>query len=164
GGPGCIIFGILALVLLWFVLKGLYTLLYWAAPLLFVLALIINWRAVSDTGKEFLGLLRSNPLGGVILGAVCVMAFPLLALYLFLRALGHRRLQEIRQQFGDPMGQGPKEEDFADYEEIESSPKVTRAAEEEPIDIPPVSEPEPAARPKVPEQKKPSNPYDQMFE
>lgn len=167
GGPGCIIFGILALVLLWFVLKGLYTLLYWAAPVLFLLALVINWRAVADTGQEFWRLLKSNPLGAVILGAICIMAFPLLALYLFLRALSYNRFQEIRSQFGDSLRQESQEEmmDFTDYEEIESHPKMPHPTAEEPTDIPPASEPEPVPpSPKTPEQKKPGNPYDQMFE
>jgi len=166
GGPGCLILGILGLVALWFILKGLYALLYWTAPVLFVLALAVNWRAVADTGREFWGLLQRNPLGGLILGAFCVLAFPLLALYLFLRALGYNKMQEIRRQFGqDAAGQQPDAE-FAEYEELESQPKngTQKAADEEPIDILVAPDPEPLPPTSKEEPKKPGNPYDQMFE
>jgi hypothetical protein len=165
GGPGCLILGILGLVALWFILKGLYMLLYWIAPVLFVLALVVNWRAVADTGREFWGLLQRNPLGGLMLGAFCVLAFPLLTLYLFFRALGYNKVQELKRQFGQDT-QGPQPEgDFADYEELESQPKSRRpAAGEEPMDIPLAPDPEPAPPPAKAEAKKPGNPYDQMFE
>ena len=173
GGPGCLIFGILALVALWFVLKGLYALLYWAAPVLFVAALIVNWRAVAATGRDFLALMGRNPLGGLILGAFCVLAFPLLALYLLLRAVGHNKMEEMKQRFGQAAGQ--PEGEFAEYEELESQPKGgSRAVHEEPMEIPLVPDPEPVPPPAKVDppaealakegSKKPGNPYDQMFE
>lgn len=163
GGPGCLIMGILALVLFWFLLKGLYTLLYWVAPVLFVLALIINWRAVSDTGKDFLSLFKREPIMAIIVGAVSVMAFPLLALYLFLRALGYKRLQEIKRQFGAETTSPPREEEFVDYEELDSQPMPPPRTSGKPLDLEPEPDPEPAPRPRQQEPPKSSNPYDQMF-
>ena len=162
GGPGCLIFGILALVALWFVLKGLYALLYWAAPVLFVAALIVNWRAVAATGRDFWELLQRNPLGGLLLGALCVVAFPLLALYLLLRAVGYNKMQEFKQRFGQEPGAAQPEGEFADYEELESQPKRGSRADDEPVEIPLLPDPEPVP-PKKEEPKKPGNPYDQMF-
>ena len=165
GGPGCLIFGILALVAFWFVLKGLYALLYWAAPVLFVAALIVNWRAVAATGRDFWDLLQRNPLGGLLLGALCVVAFPLLALYLLLRAVGYNKMQAFKQQFGQERGAAQPEGEFADYEELESQPKgggSQSAADEEPMEIPLLPDPEPVS-PKKEEPKQPGNPYDQMF-
>lgn len=166
GGPGCLILGILALVALWFILKGLYTLLYWTAPVLFVLALVVNWRAVAETGREFWGLLQRNPLGGLILGAFCVLAFPLLALYLFLRALSYNKMQEIKRQFGQATSTQESPSEFAEYEELDSQPKggFPRSAQE-PLDIPLAPDPEPMQTPPAKEEpKKPGNPYDQIFE
>lgn len=175
GGPGCLIFGILALVALWFILKGLYALLYWAAPVLFVAALIVNWRAVAATGRDFLALMGRNPLGGLILGAFCVLAFPLLALYLLLRAVGYNKMQEMKQQFGRQAGHAQQDSEFAEYEELESQPKGgSRAVYEEPMEIPLVPDPEPVSPPSKADApaetgtkeggKKPANPYDQMFD
>ena len=162
GGPGCLIFGILAVVAIWFIFKGLYALLYWAAPGLFVLALIIKWKAVAETGRDFVTFFQRNPLGALLLGAVCVVAFPLLALYLFLKALGYDRVQEIKRQFGtqDPLGrQQPPEDEFVEFEELESQPKGSKVVQDEPVELPIVPEKE-----TKPEPKKPQNPYDQMFE
>jgi len=152
GGWGCLIIGILLLVAMYYVLKGLFVVLWWAAPALFVLALIINWRAVADTGKDFLGLLERNPLAGLLVGALAVVGFPVLSLYLFLRALGYNRVQ----QFNRATRSAPPapEDEFVEFEELESRPKNAPPATEEPIELP--IEPEK-------EQPKPENPYDQMF-
>lgn len=152
GGWGCLIFGILFLVAMYYVLKGLFYVLWWAAPALFVLALIINWRAVADTGKDFLGLLERNPLTGLIVGALAVVGFPVLALYLFLRALGYKQAQQFKRTMSDAR-QAPEDE-FVEFEELESRPKNAPPVPEEPLDLP--LEPEK-------EEPKPENPYDKMF-
>lgn len=152
GGWGCLIFGILFLVAMYYILKGLFYILLWAAPALFVLALIINWRAVADTGKEFLALLERNPLGGLLVGALAVVGFPILALYLFLRALGYKRMQQFNQTMRDT--RHAPEDEFVEFEELESRPKNAPPPPEEPLEQPPAPEKE---------QPKPENPYDQMF-
>ena len=63
GGIGCLVFSVLFLVAAYYISKGVFTVLWWGAPVLFLLALVINWRAVADTGREFLGILERNPLG-----------------------------------------------------------------------------------------------------
>jgi hypothetical protein len=159
GGLGCLVGGILSLVLLYFVLKGLYAILYWAAPALFVLALIINWRSVADTGRGFLDMLSRNPLGALLIGALCVVAFPVFALYLFLKALGYNRLQRMQREFGipDPRAKQREEEEFTDFEEIISTPKSTS---EDELPPPPTVEKNQRSAPPAP----PGNPYDDLFE
>ncbi|MEI6407944.1 MAG: hypothetical protein WCR52_01055 [Bacteroidota bacterium] len=160
GGTGCLIFGILGLVASYFILKGLFVFLSWAAPVLFILSLIINWRAVADTGKDFLALLERNPLAGLLTAALCVVGFPVLALYLFIKALGYNKLKSFKQQFN---GQRPNPSvpDFVEFEVLESRPKSmprTETPEEEPLEPPVIPE---KAR-DIPVEK-PHNPYDQMF-
>ena len=146
--------GILGLILAFFLLKGLFTLLMWTAPVLFIMALAINWRAVADTGKEFVSLLRRNPLGGLLAGFLGVVGFPVLALFLFLRALGYNKLIEFRQQFGGTAdASAPKEEEYVEYEELESHPKNV-PQEQEPLELP---------KPPQKDPEKPGNPYDQLF-
>ena len=154
GGLGCLIFGILFLVAAYYILKGLFVLLWWAAPALFVLALIINWRAVADTGKDFLKLLERNPLGGLLLGALAVVGFPILALYLFVRAIGYNK----PNPFGPSVQESgqPAEAEFVEFEELESRRKGEPASPpEEPLDL---EEPPP-----TPEPPKQDNTYDQFF-
>ncbi|MGI9158470.1 MAG: hypothetical protein ACR2K1_01825 [Saprospiraceae bacterium] len=129
GGLGCLIFGILGLVALFYILRGLYFLLWWAAPVLFALALILNWRLVAETGKSFIRLLQRSPVSGILLALISIFAFPLLALYLFLAAVGGRRMAQATGGFGTPFDGGRRhakqqpEDEFVEFEEIESKPK-----------------------------------------
>lgn len=152
GGLGCLVFGILFFVAAFYILKGLFTLLLWAAPALFVLALVINWRAVADTGKDFLRLLERNPLGGLLAGALAVVGFPVLALFLFLRALGYTKARPFDTTARQ--AQQAPEDDFVEFEELESRPKNVPPEPEEPIEPPEIPEKE---------VEKPENPYDQLF-
>lgn len=160
GGLGCLIFGILFLVAAYYILKGLFVLLWWAAPALFVLALIINWRAVADTGKDFLKLLERNPLGGLLLGALAVVGFPILALYLFVRAIGYNK----PNPFGPTVqgaGQPAAETEFVEFEELESRRKGEPVSPpEEPLDL---EETPPTPEPPAGEPPKQDNTYDQFF-
>jgi hypothetical protein len=155
GGLGCLIFGALLFVGGYYILKGLYYLLWWAAPALLVLALIINWRVFLDTFKNWLNTLETKPLSGLVSAAFAVLLFPVFALYLFLKALGGRKMEQLRREFGDSP-QAPREEEFVEFEEIESRPKGDTRAENDPLEPPP-------AEPTKVAPKKPENPYDTFF-
>lgn len=153
GGAGCLIFGILGLIAAYYILKGLFLLLYWAAPALFVLALIVNWRAVADTLKDWFKTLENNPLSGLLIAAIAVLAFPVFALYLFVKSLGYRKIAQMQRN------ERAAEGEFVEFEELESRPgEEPRPGEPaEPTEFP---EKEPPA---APETRKPENPYDQFF-
>lgn len=163
-GIGCFIFSILGLVALWFILKGLYKVLYWAAPALIVLALIVNWRAVVSTFKNWFRTMETNPIGGLLSAALAVLLFPFFSLYLFVKALGYNKIEQMRREFGQ---QQEAEEEFAEFEEIESTPKggAQPAAPMEPLELP-EKEPDTKSNPKkkdAPAPPKPENPYDEFF-
>lgn len=177
-GWGCLILGALTAIVTYFILKGLFVLLAWAALPLFVLALIIEWRAVADTGKELWGSIQRNPTGWLILtaltyigvqntgipflddigrwvvNALMMAGFPLLALFLFLRALSYRKLLQFRQAMQNGPTGPAVEEEYVEYEEIESRPKNAPA---EPEDTPGPLEPPQKESPGKP------NPYDDIF-
>ena len=157
GGLGCLIFGILGLVAAYYILKGFFIVLYWAAPALFVLALIIHWRAVTDTLRDWFKTLETNPLGGLLMAAVAVLAFPVFALYLFVKSLGYRKIEQLRRASGT--FEKPDEGEFAEFEELESHPKE-EADKAEPMEPPEIPEQEQPAKPRP---AKPDNPYDQFF-
>ena len=154
---GCLIGSVLGLVLVYYLLRGLWTLLYWAAPILVVLAVIINWLAVADTGKSYLNFLRTNPLGGILVLIVSVFAFPLLSLYLFLKAIGNRQLETMESTFGQARGTQKREPEpeFTDFEELESRLKnpPPMAKQEMPAQEPDVQKP----------PKQAPNPYEDLF-
>ncbi|MCC7465207.1 MAG: hypothetical protein IT261_03005 [Saprospiraceae bacterium] len=151
GGLGCFLFAILLIVGGYYLLQGLYYLLLWAAPALLILAAIINWRVFPDTLKNWLRTMESSPVSGLISLALAILVFPFFSLYLFLKALGYRKLEQMRREFGDRDGYTRAEEEFTDFEEIESTPKSSPKVEEE-IPPPPPDTP-----------KKPQNPYDSYF-
>lgn len=169
GGIGCLIFGIIGMVAAFFILKGLFKLLYWAAPVLFVLALVINWRAVVDTLKNWLKTMESNPLGGLLAAALAVLLFPVFALYLFLKSLGYNKIQQMQREFGS---QQPPADEFTEFEEIESKPKGgTRPEDTWEPPVLPEKEAESSQKAKgkkhkanEEQQPKPENPYDQLFD
>ena len=154
GGVGCLIFAVLIMVGGYYLLQGLYYLLLWAAPALLVLSLIINWRVFPDTFKSWLKTLESNPLSALLYLAIAVLVFPFFSLYLFLKAIGYRKMAQLRRQFGTAELKKEKEE-YAEFEELESTPKGKSNQEQE--------FPDPPAEPEKQQPKKDQNPYDSLF-
>ncbi|MFN0214005.1 MAG: hypothetical protein ACKVT2_07090 [Saprospiraceae bacterium] len=155
GGLGCLIFSVLLIVGGYYILQGLYYLLLWAAPALLVLALIINWRVFPDTIKSWLKTLETNPLSALISLALAVLVFPFFSLYILLKAIGYRKMEQLRRQFGEPEYQR-KEEVYAEFEELESTPKRGPNEETDHLELPKESEKQ--------QRKKDQNPYDSLFD
>ncbi len=151
GGLGCLLGLALLIFGAYYAIKGLYYVLYWAAPALVVLTLIINWRVIPDTLKNWLKTLETNPVSGLVLAAFAVLAFPFFTLWLFLKALGYRKLEKMKREYGS---YEPPKDEFVDFEEIESSP-LGKAPEPEILDAPEKKE--------TPKAKKEENPYDGFF-
>jgi hypothetical protein len=155
GGLGCLIFGILGLVAAFFIMRGLYFLLYWLSPVLLVLALVINWRAVTDTLKNWLKGMETNPVGGLFTAALAVLLFPFFFFYLLMKALGYSKIEQMQREFGQAR---QPEDEFVEYEELESTPKGGQKTNE-PMEPPVLPEEEPAQ----PRPAAPKNPYDEFF-
>lgn len=156
GSFGCLIAVVLVCVGMYYLLQGLYHLLLWAAPALLVLALIINWRIFPDTINNWVKTLERNPVSALLSLALVVIGFPFFALYLFLKALGYRKMEQLRQQFGE--AQNPRDDtSFVEFEELESSPK-------QPFNQTSEHEEKPPAPPEKQPRKKDENPYDTFFE
>ena len=128
GGLGCLIGGVVIFGIVFYGAYWFLKFLWWASPVILVLALLIDWRSVAATGRYMLGLLKTDPLSGIIRIALSVFFFPLLSFYLLLKAIAVRQGSKIMKQFGQQFGQPPqtqqnKEDDFVDFEELESRPK-----------------------------------------
>ena len=155
GGFGCLVFLAAFVFISYYLLKGLYYMLWWAAPALIVLALIVNWRVFPDTISKWLDTLETRPISGLFQAAFAVVAFPFFALWLFLKSLGYRKMQEFQKGF--EQAQKPPQDDFVEFEELETRP-MGKAPEPEILERPQAPEKE---TPKKPE--KPENPYDGFF-
>lgn len=161
-GLGCLVLGVLLAVAAYYILTGFFYLLWWAAPALFVLALIINWRAVLDTGKSLGGYIQRHPISGIAIGLLVAIGaglintgfpalnqlgswlvqggFPLLSLYVLLRAMGYQQLERFKRNMQPPPA--PPEEEYVEFEELESRPKNAPPQTEAPPS-PPTADPEP---------------------
>jgi hypothetical protein len=141
GGPlqalGCLFFGALFMAGAFFLAKWTLEFIWWACLGFFVAALIIDWTVVRDTGTWFVRTLRSDPLRAIIYGVLGIVCFPLLAFSWFLGAIAKNRMksfasrfeQDFRQMGGrganpfEPMQSPSKDDDYVDYEEIETKKK-----------------------------------------
>lgn len=167
------LFSILALIATYFIIKGFFALLFWAAPFLIALALFINWKAVADTANGLARYSLRNPLPAIMVAALAYVGvyhtgnplvdtlgdgmirvgIPLLSLYILLRSVGYSRMQEFQRMMGTPQEAPPQEEEFAEYEELESRPGNAAPPQEEPLEPPDLPETDPGKH----------NSYDQFF-
>jgi predicted membrane protein len=140
------------LLLLYFLMKGFFNLLYLVAPVLLVATLIINYRVVRDYAASIVTSLQSDILMGMVKVAFTVLCYPMVIGWLFAKALIFRKVSTLQQDFQQKMNQSEQIQDV-DYEEISS-----RKADEKPSEKPLIIQ-----LPK-PKEKDKSNPYDDIFE
>ncbi|MCS6927930.1 MAG: hypothetical protein NZM43_00385 [Saprospiraceae bacterium] len=145
GGWGCFLIGAIVVVLLFYLIRALLYLLYVASPILLIAAIVLNWRAVWDTLREFWALLLERPLLGLITMVLAVVFYPVTATYLFLRALGYRNMEQTTPLMTQRWR--TEEGEYIEFEEIESrsAPSVTNSESPSiepltpPDDLPPAS-------------------------
>ena len=129
GGLGYLVMGILGAMAAFFLLRGLYTLLWWAAPILLIVALVIRWQVFPATFRNWWKTMRTNPLSGVIQVAFATLAFPFFALYMFLLAVGGNKIeQDCGISSSSPARHTLSGRRVCEAEEIESRPKGDCAA------------------------------------
>ncbi len=129
-----VVVGAIALVIL--LINGFFKLIYWLAPGLLVAALIIDYRVGVEYFRNLLDTFRRDVLAGVLRVLFAVFCYPLLFLWLLLKAIFYKKIEKISQQineqtdaqqahfqqrFGGNLGQRTQtnEKDFAEYEEVE---------------------------------------------
>ena len=102
-------------ILLFFMMRGIFTILAWAAPFLLIAAVLINYRTIINFGKWLYRLIRGNPIVGIVAVVLCVFGFPVVAGFLFGKSLLDRKMKLLLEE------QNPQDE-FIDYEEIYNEP------------------------------------------
>lgn len=107
------IFLVLFLVALFFIARGIYRLLAWVAPVLIILTMLIRFKVVSNFVKTLWNLIKRSPVFGVIAVILSVLAFPLVAVFLFGQAVFTKKLDDARKEY-DARTYGEETE----YEEV----------------------------------------------
>ncbi len=123
--------------------KGIFTLLSWVAIPLFVIALILNYRVVTDYIGWIWKTTKTNPLKGVLYGVGSVLGYPVVSAYLAFKAYVSRKVRQKNE--AQQKGKG----DFIKYETVEEDDflelEVLDKVKEKQI------------------QKPPTNQYDDLF-
>lgn len=140
------IFMVLVLVGLFFIAKGIFTLLAYASPVLLVGALIINYKTVLNYLKFILSLLQRNVLSGIVAIIFSVIGFPVLAGVLFGKALFDRKIRRLQQAHANEQAS-----EYVDYEEVI---KPERSQRNDGLELPPLEKPE---------AEKKDNRYEKLF-
>jgi hypothetical protein len=138
------VFLVAVLVGLFFLARGLFTILSWAAPVLIIGAAIIHFPTITGYLRFMWNLLRRNPLMGIVGVLLSVVGFPILSGVLFGKAILDRKVKKLRQ--GNPRFQ-PEREEYADFEEI------IRKEDRQNLELPPLEK----------KERAPDNPYKDFF-
>lgn len=99
---------VFVVVLLFWVAKSVLKLLSFVAPVVFLAALVINYKVVLGYGKWLIGSLKRNPIFGIAAILFSIVGFPVVSIFLLLRALATRGL-------ANPM----KDTAFTPYDEVQ---------------------------------------------
>ena len=139
------VFLVMLFVGLFFLAKGLFTVLSWIAPVLIIGALIINYRTIINYFRFMLSLLQRNPLTGIVAIILSVIGFPILSGVLFGKAILDRKVKKLVEAH-----QAREQGEFVDYEEVIPQKK------EPTLDLPPLEKETPASKAK-------DNRYEDLF-
>lgn len=108
------------MVALFYLAKGVFWVLSFVAPILFIATLFINRQVVFDYGKTLIKLVKTNPFVGIVGIVLSFVAFPLVSAFLFGKAMLLKKVGSMR----DGMRQ-KEDEEFTEYEEVvEDDPLV----------------------------------------
>jgi hypothetical protein len=107
-----VIFIILFFVGLVWIAKGIFSLLALVAPILLIATAVINYRILVEYVKFVFRLFKENILFGILAVLLTVVAFPLVAAFLFAKALLHRKVKQIEKKMESSKGE------FIEYEEV----------------------------------------------
>lgn len=103
----------------WFLKAVVFRIFYIAAPVLFIAALVLNYRVVLGYGKWLLDTLKNNLLMGVVATALSIVCYPFVAAFLAFRAyqLRGETFRSKRKKQGHYIKYSEVEEDFLDISE-----------------------------------------------
>lgn len=128
---------------LFWIARGIFTILTYVAPILLLATLVINYKIVVNYGKWLWKQLQNNPIMGVLAILLTIIGFPVVSFLLFGKALLERKVKQVEEEV-----RMEREGNFADYEIID----------EEPLELPQ------RPRERVEVRQKPTDDYERLFD
>jgi hypothetical protein len=117
GSFGPLIGLIIFITLLYFMVKGVFTILGFLAPFLLVGAAILDYTVITDYLKFVLKLLKENPLMGLVAILLSVVGFPAVSGFLFFKAYARRKFKNFAKDADR------ERNTYSDYEEVKTTTK-----------------------------------------
>jgi len=127
GWYGLVIMAVL-LVLLFFLVKSLFKILYFLSPLLVVLTLIFDYRVFIRYFNMLVRMFRRNWVFGLALVVLTIVGFPLVAGGLCFNAFMNWRIKRARKRYGIHHTQ--EKGKFSEYELLEEGEELELKPEE----------------------------------
>lgn len=147
-----IIMAVLFFLVLFYLTKIVFKILWFLSPLLFIASLIIDHTVFLGYAKWIGGMLKSNPLVGIGAIVLSALLFPLTASFLFGKALFRKKVNDARKEYENQV-----HGELIEYEEIvEEEDDFSDDA----LRLPPM-EKEPTPRRTT--REKEGNEYDDLF-
>jgi len=140
---------IAAFYVIGFIASTVYTILSYIAIGLFIATAFINHNVILNYGKMLINMLRRNPIMGIVAIGATVFLYPIVALYLFGKAMLLRKVGNLKKEF-----QTRQEGQYAEYEEVEDI-RPDEPVKPDLIELPPMREKPKQAR---------RNDYEDLFE
>ena len=107
----------IVLILLFFLVKSIFSILYWLSPLLLILTLIFDYKVIISYVKWVVKLAKTNLLYAILVVVVSVIGFPILTGGLFVNAFMNWRLKRARKKHGVP--EEEEKNKFSKFEVLE---------------------------------------------
>ena len=119
--PGQWLVGLLGLIAFFFVLfwlvKGLYSILSLAAPILLIITAIINYRVITGYVAMLWSVFKSNWLMGILGAILTVVGLPFVSAFLFGKALLLRKVNAIQADI-----KKKEADEYVEFEDISDEP------------------------------------------
>ena len=115
------IIGLVVMVLVFigvFILaKAVFKLLMWLTPLLLIAALIIDHQSVIGFGKWLIGLVKRNPVVGIVAVLLSLVLYPITSVFLFFKALTMKKVRGVKEEMVRR-----RDGEYVDHEVVDSRP------------------------------------------
>jgi len=156
GWIGSVLMLAMVLIIGYIIVKGIFTLLFWLSPILFIAGVAIDPKGAWNTGKSFFRYAKKNPLVPIAIVILSALWFPLVpgvlvaltGTFLLIKTLVKRKIKKVF----NPEGRVQEKEVFIEYED------VTEEEEEESYLELPEAHKEPE------KSRRTGNEYDNLFE
>ena len=156
GSFGPLIGLIITLVVLYFVVKGLFWGLTILAPFLLIGAAILDYTVLTDFIKFLLKLLKENPLMGLIAILLTVIGFPAVTGFLFLKAWARK---SINNKIKDIKQERARYDTYEEVKDDASTPtKSTEVSDDEFLQLPTIEKSKLESK-----ENKKDNDYENLF-